>query len=87
MGAFHGALHPETRQLAEPGGDRDQPVQPPVPRPTPHSFTERSTTGSQSLEPKDEPPPRHHQLAVHAQEGTPEVRLRMKQHHTVRDQT
>jgi hypothetical protein len=42
---------------------------------------------NQSLEPKDEPPPRHHQLAVHAQEGTPEVRLRMKQHHTVRDQT
>jgi hypothetical protein len=34
---------------------------------------------------KDEPQPCHHQLAVHAQKGTPEVRLRQKQNHTVRD--
>ena len=33
VGTFYRALHPETRQLAEPGGDRDQPVPPPVPGP------------------------------------------------------
>ncbi len=33
VGAFHGALHTETRQLAEPGGDRDQPVLPSMPGP------------------------------------------------------
>jgi hypothetical protein len=37
------------------------------------------------LEPKDEPQQRHHQLAVHAQEGTPEVRLQKEQIHTVKD--
>jgi hypothetical protein len=37
------------------------------------------------MEPENEPRPRHHQLAVYAHKGTPEVRLQQKQHHTVRD--
>ena len=32
VGAFHGALHSETRQLAESGGDRDQPSGSAMPR-------------------------------------------------------
>jgi hypothetical protein len=37
------------------------------------------------VEQDNEPRQGHHQLAVHTQEGTPEVRLQQKQHHTVRE--
>jgi hypothetical protein len=51
MEAVYGALHAQTRKLARPGGDRDQPIQPPVPWPPQNPFSSRSTKGSQGLEP------------------------------------
>jgi len=38
----HGALHPQARQLAEPSGDRHQPVLPAMPGPPPDRQIEAS---------------------------------------------
>ena len=75
VGAFHGALHPETRQLAEPGGDRDQPVLPSMPGPAEIPIPRSTPVRSKGMELENEPRPSHHQLAVHAQEGSQEVRI------------
>jgi hypothetical protein len=50
VGAFHGALHPETRQLAEPGGDRDQPVLPSMPGPAENPVPRSATVRSKGME-------------------------------------
>src|SRR5260370_1399142 len=85
VGPIHGALHAQTRKLAEPGGDRDQPVQPPVPRDAKNRLARRLAAGSRSLEPADESRPGHHRLALHPQEGTHEVWLQKEPHYAVRD--
>src|ERR1019366_4238531 len=70
VGAFHGALHSETRQLVESGGDRDQPVFPPMPGTAKDPVARTTTTASKGMESADEPRRRHHQLAVYAKKGT-----------------
>jgi Winged helix-turn helix len=57
--SIHGPLHAQTRKLAKPGGDRDQPVQPPVRRSTKNSLPRPAVWRNQSLEPEDEPQPGH----------------------------
>src|ERR1039458_8111397 len=56
-----------------------------MPGPAENPVARSTPAGSKGMEPENEPRSCHHQLAVHAQEGTPEVRLQQKQHHTVRD--
>src|ERR1035441_9213152 len=56
-----------------------------MPRPAKNPIAWTTAATSRGMEPENEPRPCHHQLAVHAQEGTPEVRLQQKQNHTVRD--
>src|ERR1019366_6539516 len=85
VGALYGALHSEARQLAEPGGDRDQSVLPSMPGPAENPVTRTTATTSESMEREDEPGPSHHQLEVYPHKGTAEVRLQKKQIHTVRD--
>src|ERR1035437_6431663 len=85
VGPVHCALPAQTRKLARPGGNRDQPVQPPVSGPTQNPFSPRPSKGSQGLEPQDEPRPRHHRLGVHTHKSTPEVRLQKTLHYAVRD--
>jgi hypothetical protein len=65
---FHGALHPETWQLAEPGGDRDQPVLPSMPGPAENPVAWTTAATSKGVEQENEPRQGHHQLAVHTQE-------------------
>src|SRR5664279_576947 len=45
----------------------------------------RCAAGSQGLEPQDQPPAGHHQLAVYAHKGTHEVWLQKKPDYAVRD--
>jgi hypothetical protein len=54
---------PQTRQLAESGGDRDQPVLPSVPGPTENPVARTTTAPSNCMEPENELRPCHHQLA------------------------
>ena len=56
-----------------------------MPGPAENPVARTTATTSKSMEPENELRPCHHQLEVHAQEGTPEVRLQQKQIHTVRD--
>ena len=55
VGALHGALHAQTRKLAEPGRDRNQPVLPAVSGAAPDPLVRRPTAGSPRLEPEHEP--------------------------------
>jgi hypothetical protein len=75
VGALHRALHAQTWQLAEPGGDRDQPVLPPVLGTTQNPVIGRPATTNGRMEPENEPRPCHHQLAVYAHKGSSQVRL------------
>ncbi len=75
LGAFHGPLHPETRQPVGLGGDRDQPVLPSMPGPAQTPHTRRPAAASKGLEPENEPRPCRHPRAVYTHKGTPEVRL------------
>ena len=85
MGALHGALDSQARQLAEPSGDRDQSVQPSMSGAEKNPFAPAIATTSQSLELKNEPQPDHNQLEVHSQKSTSEIRLQEKQLDAVRD--
>jgi hypothetical protein len=85
VGPVHRALHTETRQLAQPGGDRNQSVLPPVSGPEKNPIAPRIAAGNTRMEPENEPRPCHHQLAVYALKGTPEIRIQKKPNHTVRD--
>lgn len=66
---------PKHGRLAEPGGNRDQPVQSPMPGTAQNPVTLRTQTGGSILEPKGEPWSNQNQLEIHAQEGPPEVWL------------
>jgi hypothetical protein len=83
VGPVHGALHAHTRKLAEPGGDRNQPVRPAVPGTAKNPLAGRSAAGSQGLGPENESQSGHHRLALYPQRGTLEVRLSKTHHYTV----
>ena len=61
----HVALHAETRQLAQPGRDRNQPLLAPMPGRASHPGPAHPPRGSQSLDPPYQPRPGPYQLAVH----------------------
>ena len=71
----HGPLHAQAWELAEPGGNRDQPVFPAMPGQAQNSHLEHLATGVPRLEPPGQSASGQDQLAVHAQEGTRKVRL------------
>jgi hypothetical protein len=71
----HGSLHPETRELAESGGDRTQPVLPAMPWQAADTGSGHAAAGNAGVEPQDRPPADQDPLAVHAQEGPEGVLL------------
>ena len=74
VGPVHSALYTQTRKLAEPSGDREQPVQPSVHGPAQTPLAPKPTARNKGMEPEDESRPGHHRLAVYTQKGTPQVR-------------
>src|ERR1039457_5702063 len=56
-----------------------------MPGPAENPVAPTTPAESKGMEPENEPRPCHHQLAVHAQEGTQKVRIQQKRNHTVRD--
>jgi hypothetical protein len=84
VGSIYSALYTDPWQLAKPGRDRNQPVQSAMPRAA-QSLARLLPARGQSLEPKNEPWSGHHQLALHSQKGTSEVRLQKKPDYAVRD--
>ena len=85
MGPVPGTLHTEARKLAEPGGNRNQPVLPAVPGTAKNPITGRSAAGSQGLGSENESESGHPRLALYPQQGTLEVRLQKKPDYAVRD--
>src|ERR1700746_1647886 len=75
VGALHRPLHPKAWKLAQPGRDRDWPLQPPVPRKTQNRGYRYPAPPGQSLEPQRKPRPDHHQVEVHKKTRTPETKL------------
>src|ERR1035438_6345974 len=55
-----------------------------MPGPAENPVARTTATTSKGMEPENEPRSCHHQLAVHTQEGTPEVRLQQKHNHAVK---
>src|ERR1035438_10815644 len=55
-----------------------------MPGPAENPVARTSAKTSKGMEPENEPRSCHHQLAVHTQEGTPEVRLQQKHNHAVK---
>ena len=55
VGSVYGALHTHTRKLAQSGGDRNQPVRPPVSGTQKNPLAGPSAAGSQGLGPENEP--------------------------------
>src|ERR1019366_4877524 len=72
----HRALHSQARQLAEPGGDRDQHVFPAMSGQTPDWRPDYSAEGNSGVEPPDEPRPGDDPMEVHPQTGSAQVWLR-----------
>ena len=68
-------LHAQARELAESGGNRDQPVFPAVPGAAQNPYLAHLAPRVSGLEPPSQSPSGQDQLAVHAQEGTRKVRL------------
>ena len=87
VGAFHGALHTQTRQLVESGGDqRDQPVLPSMPGNISirrsNNCNSKQEHGTENGRGTESPST---SLSLRAKKHTREVRLQQKQIHTVRD--
>src|ERR1035441_1140221 len=55
-----------------------------MPGPAENPVARTHLATSKGMEPENEPRSCHHQLAVHTQEGTPEVRLQQKHNHAVK---
>jgi len=71
----HRALHAQAWELAQAGGNRDQPVFPAVPGAAQNSYLAHLATAVSRLEPSGQSASGQDQLAVHPQEGTRKVRL------------
>jgi len=55
MGPLHNSLHPETRKLAQSGGNRNRPVLAAMPRETPDPRSEFPSPRNSRVEPSNEP--------------------------------
>jgi hypothetical protein len=73
--AVHRSLHAEACKLAQSGRDRDQPLQPPVPRQTPDRGHCYAAAPGQSLEPPRQSRPHQNQMEIHQKTGAPENAL------------
>jgi len=78
--SVHRALHPEARELVEPGGDRDQLTLPAMLGPTPDRGSSFSAKGNAGVEPPHESRPSHDPMELHSHAGSQEVWL---QNHVV----
>ena len=85
VGPVPGPLHAETRKLAEPGGNRNQLVQPTVSGTEKNPLARRPAARGQGLGPENESQSGPYQLALYPQTGTLEVRLQKKPDYAVRD--
>jgi hypothetical protein len=65
----HSALHPQAWQLAEPSGDRHQPVLPAMLGPTPDRRSSFSAQGNSGLEAPYESRPSSDPVGIYSQEG------------------
>jgi hypothetical protein len=74
-GPLHDSFHPEARQLAEPGGDRDQSVLPPVPGAAPDRRLAQAGPRSPGMEPARKSQPGENQLEIRPQKGQKKVSL------------
>jgi hypothetical protein len=64
------ALHPQARQLAKPSRNRDQPVFPAMPGPTPHRRPRFSVARNSGLGPSHESPLNSDSMVLYSQEGS-----------------
>ena len=69
VGSVHRALHPQARQLAESGRDRDQSVFAAMPGPAPDRRSGFSAETNSGLEPSHEPSSPSYPMAIYSQEG------------------
>ena len=72
---FYGSLYAQSRELVEPGGDRNRPVRAAMPGASANPGPENFTTRIACLEPPSQPCSNQNQRAVRSQNGSPEVRL------------
>jgi hypothetical protein len=81
----HRSLHAEARELAEPSGNRNQPLMPAMSGPAEDSNLGHLATGSSRLEPQGQSRSGQDQLAIHPQEGACKVRLQKESFKAVGD--
>ena len=79
------SLHTQTWELAEPSGNRNQPVFPAMLGPPSASHLGDPATGSPCLELSGESEQGQDQLGIHAQESASKVRLQYESFKTVKD--